>query len=46
MGRLLKYLFLIALMAFLGLVAYAVLDDLPPPTKEVVVELPAPGGGS
>ena len=46
MGRALKYLFLIALLGLLGLVAYAMLDDLPPPTRDVVVELPAPGSGS
>ncbi|MEM7189763.1 MAG: hypothetical protein AAF439_09140 [Pseudomonadota bacterium] len=43
MGRALKYLFRLAVLAGLGLVGYAMLADLPPPTKEVVVELPMPG---
>ncbi len=46
MGRALKYLFRIAVLALLGLVGYAMLADLPPPTKEVVVELPMPGAES
>lgn len=45
MGRALKYLFRIAILALLGLVGYAMLADLPPPTREVVVELPVPGEG-
>lgn len=44
MGRALKYLFRIAVLAFLGVVAYAMLADLPPPTREVVEELPVPKG--
>lgn len=43
MGRALKYLFRIAILALLGLVAYAMLTDLPPPSKEIVVDLPPPG---
>jgi hypothetical protein len=43
MGRALKYLFRIAVLALLGLVGYAMLADLPPPTRDVVVELPLPG---
>lgn len=43
MGRALKYLFRIAVLAVLGLLGYAFLADLPPPTKDVVIELPAPG---
>lgn len=43
MGRALKYFFRIAVLALLGLVAYAMLTDLPPPSKEIVVDLPAPG---
>lgn len=46
MGRALKYLFRIAVLAMLGLVAYAMLDDLHPPTKEVVVDLEVPGAAS
>ncbi|MEL6997765.1 MAG: hypothetical protein ACFB03_11740 [Paracoccaceae bacterium] len=43
MGRALKYLFRIAVLGALALAAYAMLADLPPPTRDVVVELPAPG---
>lgn len=46
MGRALIYLFRIAVLALLGLIGYAMLADLPPPTREVVVELPAPGATS
>jgi hypothetical protein len=42
MGRALKYLFLIAVLAALGLVAYAMLADLPAPKRAVEVELPMP----
>ena len=44
MGRALVYLFRIAVLGVLGLVAYALLADLPPPTEDVVVELPPPAG--
>lgn len=43
MGRALKYAFRIAVLALLGLIGYAMLADLPPPTRDVVVELPLPG---
>lgn len=43
MWRALKYLFRIAVLALLGLTAYAMLTDLPPPTKEIVVDLKAAG---
>lgn len=46
MGRALKILFRIAVLALLGLVGYAMLADLPPPTREVVIELPVPGAGN
>ncbi len=46
MGRALKYLFRIAILALLGLVGYAMLADLPPPTRDVVVELPLPGSNA
>ena len=39
MRRALKYLFRIAILAALGLVAYAMLTDLPPPQREVEVDL-------
>ena len=44
MGRALKYLFRLAVLAALGLIAYAYLDELPPPTEPVEVELPVPAG--
>ena len=43
MWRALKYLFRIAILALLGLTAYAMLTDLPPPSKEIIVDLKAPG---
>ena len=43
MWRALKYLFRFAILALLGLTAYAMLADLPPPTKEIVVDLKATG---
>lgn len=43
MGRALKYLFYLVVLGGLGLVVYAVIADLPPPTREVVVDLPVPG---
>jgi hypothetical protein len=42
MGRALKYLFRIAVLAVVGLVVYAMLADLPPPQREVEVDLPMP----
>lgn len=44
MGRALKYLFRLAVLAFIGLVAYAYLADLPPPTRQVELALPVPAG--
>ena len=44
MGRALKYLFRLAVLAALGLIAYAYLADLPPPTQPVEVELAVPAG--
>ncbi len=44
MGRALKYLFRLAVLAVLGLIAYAYLDELPPPTEPVEVALPVPAG--
>jgi hypothetical protein len=44
MGRALKYLFRLAVLAVLGIAAYALLADLPPPTRNVEVELPVPEG--
>ena len=45
MGRILKYLFGIAVLGLIGLVGYAMIADLPPPMREVVVDLSAPEGG-
>ena len=45
MGRALKYLFRIAVLAVLGLAGYALIADLPPPTREIVLDLPMPGTG-
>ena len=39
MGRALKYIFYIAVLGALGLAAYAMLADLPPPTRDVVVDI-------
>jgi hypothetical protein len=44
MGRALKYLFRLAVLATLGLIAYAYLDELPPPREPVEVALPVPAG--
>lgn len=44
MGRALKYLLRLAVLAVLGVAAYALLADLPPPTRNVEVELPVPPG--
>lgn len=46
MGRALKYVFRIAVLALLGVVIYAMLADLPPPTREIVEELPVPQAGN
>lgn len=43
MGRALKYFFRFAVLALLGLIAYALLADLPPPSREIVVDLEVPG---
>jgi len=45
MGRALKYLLRLAVLAMLGLAAYALLADLPPPSRNVEVDLPVPGAG-
>lgn len=42
MGRAIKYLFYLAVLGFLGLAAYAMFDDLPPPTEDVTIELELP----
>lgn len=40
MGRLLRYLILLLVLAALAGVIYAVVADLPPPTRAIEVELP------
>jgi hypothetical protein len=42
MGRALKYLFRIAILAAIGIVVYAMVADLPPPTRVVEQDLPMP----
>ncbi len=42
MGRALKYIFRIAVLGALGLAAYAMLADLPPPTRDVIVDIKPP----
>ncbi len=42
MGRALKYLLRIAVLAAIGLVVYAIVADLPPPTRMVEQDLPMP----
>jgi len=45
MGRALKYFFRIVVLAAFGLVGYSMIADLPPPTRDVVINLPMPGPG-
>ena len=42
MGRALKYLFRIAILGAIGLVVYATVAELPPPTRVVEQNLPMP----
>lgn len=42
MGRAFKLIFRLAILAALVLVGYAMVADLPPPTREVVVDLSEP----
>jgi len=42
MRRLFKYLFRLALLLAVGFVGYAMLSDLPPPTRDQVVAVPLP----
>lgn len=44
MGRALLYLVVLAVLAAAGGVVYAMLAELPPPTRAVEIELPSPGG--
>lgn len=43
MGRVIKLLFQIAVLGFLGLAAYALVADLPAPVRDVEKRLPVPG---
>lgn len=45
MGRFFKLLLRVAIAAAIGLAIYAMLADLPPPTREIVVDLPPPVAG-
>lgn len=40
MGRILRFLFLVGLIALLGAVGYIALVDVPPPTREIVEKVP------
>ena len=42
MFRAFKFLFWLAVVCALGLAGYAMIADLPPPTRDVVVDLPSP----
>jgi hypothetical protein len=42
MGRALKYLFRIAVLAAIALVVYAMVAELPPPERAVEQDLPMP----
>ena len=42
MGRALKYLFWIVVLAAIGVSGYAFFADLPPPKREIVIDLPVP----
>lgn len=42
MGRAIKYLFRLAILAVVGLIIYALVAELPPPTRQVEVDLPVP----
>jgi len=45
LGRLIKYLFWLALLGAVALSGYALVSDLPAPLEEVTVPLPVPDGG-
>lgn len=42
MGRALKLLFQVAVLAAIGIAGYAFFAELPPPTEEIVIDLPVP----
>lgn len=44
MGRALKFLFQIVVLAAIGMAGYAFFAELPPPTEEIVIDLPVPEG--
>jgi hypothetical protein len=43
LGSLLKYLILLALLGGIGVAGYALLSELPAPTRDVTAPLPLPG---
>ena len=45
-GRIIKIVLVLVGLGALGLAGYAMLSDLPPPTREVVRDLPINGGGA
>jgi len=45
MGRVIKIVGILVLLGLGGLALYALVSDLPPPTREVVRPLPLPGTG-
>ncbi len=46
MGRLLRYLFYLAILVGVGVVGYAIFSELPPPQREIVVPVsPSSAGG-
>jgi hypothetical protein len=44
MGRLLRYLFYLVLLAALGFAVYAFFAELPAPIREITVDVPVPEG--
>lgn len=42
MGRLIKYLFYLAIVAAAGIAGYALVSDLPPPAREVIIDVTPP----
>lgn len=44
LGKILKFLFLMAILGIIGLGGFSLVSDLPAPEQEVIVELPLPPG--
>lgn len=46
MGRVFKYLFYLALLALAVVIGFAFLSDLPPPAREIIIDVtPSSRGG-